>query len=162
MGNVVEQRQLLRRRRLRSALLGLDLLPAPLDRRLIELGQIRRAIQVAVGKYVGMATDQLGGDAVDHRGEVEAALLAAQLAVVDHLEQQVAELARQVGEVAALDGVGHLVGLLEGMRDDARIVLLEVPRAAVLRVAQASHQVQQVVQLVRRHLRLPSGCAALR
>ncbi|MNE40294.1 hypothetical protein D3C80_1342960 [compost metagenome] len=111
---------------------------------------------------MGMAADQLAGDAVDHAIELETPLLAGQLAVVDHLEQQVAELARQVGEVAALDGVGHLVGLLEGMRDDARIVLLEVPRAAVLRVAQASHQVQQVVQLVRRHLRLPSGCAALR
>jgi len=67
-----------------------------------------------------------------------------QLAVIHHLEQQVAQLALQVIEVATFDGVGDFVGLFQGVRDDARVGLLDVPRAPVLRVAQAIHQVQQV------------------
>ena len=51
-------------------------------------------------------------------------------------------------EIAALDGIGHLVGLFEGIGHDGRVVLLEVPGAAVLRVTQTGHQVQQVIELI--------------
>ena len=93
-----------------------------------------------------VAPNELAGDAVDHAIELETPLLPGQLAVVDHLEQQVAQLTLQVLEVTALDGVGDFVGLFEGMRDDARVVLLQVPWATVLRVAQAGHEVQQVFE----------------
>jgi hypothetical protein len=32
----------------------------------------------------------------------------------DDLQQKVAELVAKVGQIAALDGVGHLVGFLDG------------------------------------------------
>ncbi|MNE74476.1 hypothetical protein D3C80_1705590 [compost metagenome] len=92
-----------------------------------------------------VTADQLAGDAVDHSVEFETAFFARQLAVVNHLEQQVTEFALQVLEVAALDGVGDFVGFFEGVGDDGRVGLLEVPRAAILRVAQAGHEVEQVV-----------------
>ncbi|MNP64146.1 hypothetical protein D3C76_1596210 [compost metagenome] len=47
-------------------------------------------------------------------------------------------------EVTALDGIGDFIGFLEGVRDDGRVGLLDVPRATELRVAQAIHQVQQI------------------
>ena len=57
-----------------------------------------------------MTTDQLAGDAVDHTGKLKAPFFARQLAVIDNLKQQVAKLALQMIEIAALDGVGHFVG----------------------------------------------------
>lgn len=119
-----------------------------LDRSLLQLRRIRRTVQIAVGKHVRVATNQLAGDAIDHPGEVETPLLLRQLAVIDHLEQQIAELTRQMLEVAALDGVGDLVSLLQGVGHDGRVALLEIPRAAVLRIAQTRHQVQQVVESI--------------
>ena len=43
------------------------------------------------------------------------------------LEQHVAELVEQLGVVAGVRRVGELVGLLDGVRDDAALVLLAVP-----------------------------------
>ncbi|MNL40877.1 hypothetical protein D3C87_1632550 [compost metagenome] len=95
-----------------------------------------------------MTTDQFAGDAVDHPGKFETPFFPGQLAVIHHLEQQIAQLALQVIEVAALDGVGHFVGFFEGVRNDGRVGLLDVPRATVLRIAQTVHQVEQVFKAV--------------
>ncbi|MNZ91440.1 hypothetical protein D3C78_1104270 [compost metagenome] len=126
-------------------LLGFDFFPALLDLSLVELGRVQRGIELTGREHVRMATDQLAGDAVDDPGKLEATLFTGQLAVVDHLEQQIAQLTLQVLEIAALDGVGHFVGFFEGVGDDACVGLLEVPRATVLRVTQAGHEVEQVV-----------------
>ena len=56
-----------------------------------------------------------------------AALLEQQRQEVD-LEQHVAELVEQLRVVTGVRGVGELVGLLDGVRDDAALVLLAVPR----------------------------------
>ncbi|KWV87284.1 hypothetical protein PFLmoz3_03132 [Pseudomonas fluorescens] len=93
-----------------------------------------------------MPANQLTSDAVDHAGKFEAPFFPGQLAVIHHLEQQVAQLALQMVKVAALDGVGHFIGFFQRVRDDGGVGLLDVPRAAVLRVAQAAHQVQQVFE----------------
>ncbi len=146
--HIVEQGQLLGRGGFLGAFLGLDLFPALLDGRLVEARQIERAVQVAVGKDMRMTPDQLAGDRIDHRGEIETPLFLAQLTVVDDLEQQITQLAGQVLEVAALDGIGHLVRLFQRVRHDAGVILLQVPGAAMLRVAQPGHQVQEVVELV--------------
>ena len=58
------------------------------------------------------------------------------------LQQKVAELVLQVGQVATLDGVGHLIGLLDGVGGDGGEGLLEVPRAAAVGVAQAGHDLE--------------------
>ena len=79
-------------------------------------------------------TQQLAGDSVDHRVELEAPFFLCQLAVIDDLKQQIAQLAWQVIEVAAFDGIGHFVGFFQGMRHDAGVILLQIPRAAMLRI----------------------------
>jgi hypothetical protein len=45
------------------------------------------------------------------------------------LEEHVAELVAQLGVVAGVGGIGELVGLLDGVRDDRALVLLAIPRA---------------------------------
>ena len=64
----------------------------------------------------------------DLREVAGAALLEQQRQEVD-LEEHVAELVEQLRVVAGVGGVGELVGLLDGVRDDRALVLLAVPRA---------------------------------
>jgi hypothetical protein len=127
-------------RPLRGALGGLDLVPGP---------RLRVEVVVTrVAEHVRVAAGHLGADRVGHVGEVEQAAFLRHLRVEHHLQQQVAQLVAQIGPVAAVDRVGHLVGFLEGVRRDAVEILPHVPRAAALRVAQARHDRKQVVQAV--------------
>ncbi len=112
---IVEQRQLLGRRRFLSSFLSFYFLPALLDLFFAQARDIHGRVQITGREHMGMATDQLAGDAVDHAGKFEAIFFPGQLAVVHHLKQQVAQLALQVIEVAALDGIGHFVGFFQGM-----------------------------------------------
>ncbi len=99
-----------------------------------------------------MSTDQLAGDAVHHLVESEAILFASQLAVIDHLEQQVAQFLAQLREIPLLYGVRYFVGFFQGVRDDGRVALLEIPGAAEFGIAQARHEVEQVVESVHGYL----------
>ena len=95
--------------------------------------QLRSTSRAVVGldlaEHVRVAADQLLGDVPGDLGQVAgAALLEQQRQEVD-LEQDVAELVEQLGVVAAVGGVGQLVGLLDRVRDDRALVLLAVPRA---------------------------------
>jgi len=83
-----------------------------------------------------------GGD----RGEVEPTALLGHAGVKHHLKQQVTELIAQPLALATLDGVGDLVGLLDGVRRDAAEGLLTVPGTAALRIAQARHQREQCAE----------------
>jgi hypothetical protein len=65
--------------------------------------------------------------------------------VEDHLEQDVTELVGEVRPVARLDGVHHLVGLLDEVGREALVGLLGVPRAAAGR-AQPVHGRDDVEQ----------------
>ena len=80
-----------------------------------------------------MARGELVGDGVGDAGEVEPATLATHLRVEHHLEQQVAELGLERLRLAARDGLRHFVGFLDGVRRDAREILLAIPGAAALR-----------------------------
>jgi len=61
------------------------------------------------------------------------------LGVVDDLQQEVAQLFLERPQVIPVDGVGHLVGFLDGVWRDGAEGLLDVPRAAVPAVAQPRH-----------------------
>src|SRR3546814_19198466 len=50
-------------------------------------------------------------------------------------------------QVVAVDRVGDLVGLLDRVRGDRGEGLFDVPRAAVLAVAQAGHVVEQALEV---------------
>jgi hypothetical protein len=76
-----------------------------------------------------MPADQLLGDPLGDRAQVAGAALLEQQREEDDLEEDVAELVEQLGVVAAGGGVGELVGLLDGVRDDRALVLLAVPGA---------------------------------
>ena len=63
--------------------------------------------------------------------EIEPLPLRAHLRVKHHLEQQVAEFAFERTRFAARDGFGHFVRLFDGVRRDAREVLLAIPGTTV-------------------------------
>ena len=87
-------------------------------------GQLR---QLLAAEDVRVAAHQLLAGSRRHVGEVALpALLEQQRQEVD-LEQHVAELVQQLRVVTRVRRVGQLVGLLDGVRDDAALVLLAVP-----------------------------------
>ncbi len=63
--------------------------------------------------------------------------------VIDDLQQQVAQLVLEAGEVAARDGVGHLVGFLQRIGRDGAEGLFEVPGTAAAGRAQRGHDLDQ-------------------
>ena len=111
---------------------------------------------VAVGEDVGMPPDQLlderAGDGVDV--ERLGGVLLGHPGVEDDLEQHVTELLAEVGAVAALDGLGHLVGLLDEVRREGLVGLLGVPGAAARR-AQPVHGRDDVEQPAALHVPRP-------
>src|SRR5262249_40133324 len=103
-------------------LLRLDALPEALDR-------LRRQ-PLRVAEHVRMAAQKLVDQRPHHVVEVENALLLRHAGMEHDLEQEVAELLAQIGEITARDGVGDLVGFLDRIGSNRREVLREVPRTA--------------------------------
>ena len=89
-----------------------------------------------------MPAHQLLGHTPGDIIKAEKTLFLTQLRIEHHLEQQVPKLATQFCPVLALDGVSNLVGLLYRVRRNRREVLLEVPGAAMIRVAEARHNLK--------------------
>ena len=77
-----------------------------------------------------MPADHLFGDRLHDVAEGEFLRFLSHLRVIDNLQQQVAELVAQIVHIAARDGVGDLIGLLDRVGRDAGKVLLDVPRAS--------------------------------
>ena len=103
--------------------LGLDALPRALDAGRRELPSLsantcgcRRIILRVIG--------------LDHVAERERVLLLRHAGVIHHLQQEIAEFLAEIVEIAARDGVGDLIGFLDGVGRDRRKILLEVPGAA--------------------------------
>jgi hypothetical protein len=96
-----------------------------------------------IAEYVRVAAYHLVADAFRDIAKGEQTGFLGEAGVVDDLEQQVAEFVRQGGEIAVGDGVGDLVGFLDGVGRDGVEALVLVPRAAIGRVAQGGHDVQQ-------------------
>ena len=93
---------------------------------------------------MGVAEDQLFADAVGHVVQVEPAGVLLNGGVEEDLEQDVAQLLLQVVGIALVDGLGHLVGLLDEVAPDALVGLFPVPGAAP-GMAQPGHQQAQVL-----------------
>lgn len=75
--------------------------------------------------------------------EIKRAALAGQLAVKNHLQQQVAQFLRHLVIVARLDGVNQFIHLLDGVTAQRHVVLLAIPGATRGRT-QAGHDLQQI------------------
>ncbi len=117
-------------------------------------GLRRRVGNDGVAEHVGMAPNHLVAQRVDHGVEAEPAGFLGQARVKHHLEQQVAELGDQIGPVGAPDGVGDLVGFLDGVRRDRGEGLLTVPRTTGCRIAQTRHDPEQAGDVAAGHGRL--------
>ena len=109
--------------RLLGALLGLGIFPGPA----LRFGGTDRFI----AEDVGMAADHLVGDGLGHGLEIEVAGFLGHAGMEDDLQQQVAQLLLEAGHVVLGDGVGDLVGFLDGVGRDGREGLLDVPGAAI-------------------------------
>src|SRR5690606_26720231 len=57
------------------------------------------------------------------------------------------QLALQRSQVAPIDRIGDLVGLLDGVGDDGGEVLLQIPGTATLGIAQAGHDGDQCLDV---------------
>ena len=68
--------------------------------------------------------------------------------MINHLEQEIAELVLERVEIVARDRVGNLVSFFDGVGRDGGEALLDVPRAAGVLVAQPRHDGEQVVERV--------------
>ena len=90
-----------------------------------------------------VAGDHLVGDTAHDIVEAERARLLGHRAVIDHLQQQVAQLAAQILHRAALDRVGDLVGFLDRVGRDGLEALFDIPGAARFGIAQAAHDFQK-------------------
>jgi len=101
---------------------------------------------------MGVAVDQFVRDRAGNIVEGKIVLLLGHARMEDHLQQQVAELVAQRGHVAAIYGVGDLVGFFDGVGDDGLERLLDIPRTPFRRVAQSSHDVDQFVDVGGWHL----------
>ena len=94
---------------------------------------------IGVGEDVGMAADHLLGDMAGDGLEIEGVAFFCEPRVKDDLEQQVAQLVLEGVEVVLRDGVGDLVGFLDGVRRDGRKILFAIPGAAAVGIAQPVH-----------------------
>ena len=90
-----------------------------------------------------MPADHLVRDRAHHIREGEGPGLLGHPGVIDGLEQQVAQFVAQIGHVAALDGVGDLVGFLDRIGRDRGEILLDVPGTAPVGVTQPRHDGDQ-------------------
>ena len=97
---------------------------------------------------MGVAANELLAHGIDDVGKVEQSLLLAELGIEHDLEQQITELPLQPLPIFALDGIRHLVGLLQGVRHYGLEALLEIPGAAPVRVTQSGHDVEQLGKVV--------------
>ena len=128
---------------LAGAFLLLDLFPVSLYRLLITRFGIRKDMRVAPYHLV---TQHL-----NHFIEIEQPLLSRHLRMENHLQQQVAQLFLQFRIVPLGNRLGHFEGFFNGIRRNGIEVLLDIPRAAGFRVAQAGHDGEEGVDGSSRH-----------
>jgi len=120
------------------ALLGLVLLPgAGLGGGVLDLG---------VAENMGMAAYHLLGNGGGDGGKVEFVPFRRHLGIEHDLKQQIAQLILERGEIAGLDRFHHFIRLFQGMRSDGGEVLFEIPRAAIVPIAQAGHDIEQAIK----------------
>jgi hypothetical protein len=109
--------------------------------------------------------DHFVRDRFDDVVEAERAFFLGHARVIDDLQQQIAELATQLGARAGRDSLGDFLGFLDGVRRDRLEGLLEVPRAAAAGRAQRPHNGVQCrdgarIEVGRVHGELPSRGSA--
>ena len=116
--------------------LGLDAVPGFRD-------VAGRQPSVLVGEDMRMPPDHLARDRLDHVAERECVLLLGHPGVKHHLKQEITEFLPEIVEVAARDGIGDLVGFLDGVGGNGRKILFEIPGATGTGRPQRHHDFEQ-------------------
>ncbi len=96
-----------------------------------------------IAKDMRMPRDHLVRHGVCHLIKGEKPLLSRHLSVKHRLKQQIAQLAFEFIPGLTLNRIGHLIGLLNGVRRDGGEILLDIPRAAMVRIPQTAHNLQK-------------------
>ena len=110
---------------------------------------------------MGMAPDELFAQRLHYIGKVERALLLGHTGMKNDLQKKVAKLLAQIYEIAARDGVGDLVGLLNCIGRDGREILVEVPRTPRPWSTEGCHDLKKVGNVAgRAHRTAESGSGA--
>src|SRR4030081_151492 len=110
---------------------------------------------------MGMAPDELFAQRLHYIGEVERALLLGHTGMKNDLKEKVAKLLAQIYEIAACDGVGDLVGLLNRIGCNGREILVGVPRTARPRRSEPRHDLKKMGNVAgRAHRTAESGSGA--
>jgi hypothetical protein len=99
--------------------LGLDRLPP--------LAHPACSPRVGLPEHVRMPADELRVHGIRNRVEIAVPLLLEQEREEDNLEEEVAELVVELRGIVRERRVGHLVRLLDGVRDDRASSLLAIP-----------------------------------
>ena len=79
---------------------------------------------------MGVAVDELAAHPVGHLIEIKVSRVLLNGGMEHHLEQHVAQLLFQMLHRALVNGLGHLVGLLQEVAADGLMGLLPVPLTA--------------------------------
>ncbi len=104
---------------------------------------LSRIGQPHIAKNVGVTTQQLAVDAVQHLAQGELVQFVGDLGVEDDLQPQIAQLLLQLVGCFIVQGSQHLVGFLQEAAFERLVRLLTIPGAAAVRVAQPAEDVLQ-------------------
>ena len=81
---------------------------------------------------MGMPEEHLANLTVGHIVHGEIASLPLDVGMEYHLQQQIPQLLLQQGRVLPVDGLGHLIGLLQQTAPQGGMGLHSIPRTAAL------------------------------
>ena len=99
---------------------------------------------------MGMSTHKFGADRASDCFEIEAVLLAGDLGMKHHLQQQIPQFLLEICVIAITDRIGHFVGLLQHIRHQRGMGLPQVPGTALCWIPQLCHDVDELLKGIRR------------
>ena len=97
---------------------------------------------------MGVAPDHFRGNGIHHVLKGEASVFLRHARVIDHLQQEIAELVLEPIEIASCDRIRDLIGFLDRVWRDRREGLLAIPRTARLGIPQSPHDAEQILDAI--------------
>lgn len=104
---------------------------------------LHRFIARLIAKHMRMSRNHFIANPIGDGCKCEMAQFFANCGLINGLQQQVAQFALQIRNIPSINGIGHLVGLLNRVGRDGFKGLFNVPGATGFGVSQAAHNVQQ-------------------
>lgn len=96
-----------------------------------------------IGEHMRVAAQHFFGDGAHHIIPAKGAGFFRHLGVVDDLKQKIAQLTAKPLHITPADFFRHLKGFFDGVGRYGAEILFDIPGAAMFRLAQPAHQLQQ-------------------